>query len=553
MEWVDSIPSVPNVHYVKCWKLVTEILNGGSVIEIILHMGFEDNFPYVLPDIYYLDTTYDYLPHIDHQTRKLCYFEDGITYNTSNCSDIVRDCIHKAKRLIEKGVNGNNQTDFTSEINSYWFARYDKESMPLFNVVFYGSFPTESTLLNLYSYKEHMTLAIKKRNVLTQREDDNSFLEYIQNKSNVSKKEALYLKSVDVEPRPPYSLSIKQIIAAIRDESDIKLFKTHLNRNRSFILVFRLFESNRFGGIMIENQPIKRKGWSSPLSAYDELIKFEKQNLPLQRFMGEMYSAEIKKRRNTETQKDQYAFTVIGLGSVGSNLCHFLMGYSQPKFVLIDDDILHSENTGRHLLGFRHIGQAKSKALQDFIKERSPEIHVNAFAENLYDKFNERLQLINDCSAIFVCIGDTMTEEFIVDNVAHGAITAPLFILWLEPFAIAGHLVYINPERSNGTICLTEGKSQLYKHNFVQGEMYETRSDEFVEQDAGCNGSYALYNQNSVTLFLSSIFPIIDELITNPSESKCYRWVGNINIASQKGISLTDSSARKGTVSELSI
>ena len=134
-----------------------------------------------------------------------------------------------------------------------------------------------------------------------------------------------------------------------------------------------------------------------------------------------------------------------------------------------------------------------------------------------------------------------------------GRISVPIFIMWLEPFSIAGHLVYVNPEKKDKPICLNVGKLRLYKHNLIQPDMYEKRSDEFVKRDAGCNGSFALYNQNNVTLFLSSIFPIVDQLIENPGESKCYRWVGNINIANKMGLSLTDPSVKKGEITELSI
>jgi len=554
LEWVDFIPSVPNVHYVKCWKLVTEIINEGSVCEITLYIGFHEYFPFELPDIYYIDNTYDYLPHINHQTRKLCYFEDGITYATVNSSDVLRDCIHNAKRLIETGVNGNNQADFVSEINSYWFAQYGSESMPLFDVVLYGSLPIESDLLDLYSYKEHLTLDnTKTRNVLVCKDKEDAFTEYINKKGAVSKSQALYLKSIKINSNPPYSISFKQLVEIIKDANDLKLFKKNLNKNRSLVVVFGLFDSNRFGGLIVSKQPTKRKGWSRKLSAFDELYKFEKQNQPLQRFIGDMYSTEVKQKKEIDMANKFHTFTIIGLGSIGSNLCYYLMGYSHSNYVLIDDDVLRSENTGRHLLGFRYVGQAKTIALEEYLKEKSPEISVQSFTENIFDHFNERLQQINSSSAIFVCVGDTMVEEFFVDNITNGKLSTPTFIIWLEPYAIAGHLVYVNPNKLNRQICLTEGELKLYKHNLIHPDMYETKSGEFVEREAGCNGSYAIYNQNSVTLFLSSLFPIIDELISNPSCSKCYRWVGNINIASQKGISLTDSSAIKGTVSELAI
>ena len=553
LEWVDSIPSVPK-HYAKCWKLITEILRDNHVEEIELMIGFQDNFPYILPDIYFFDDKYDYIPHIDHKTRKLCYVEDGVTYDVTHIVDVLRDCIKKAKRLIENGVNKTNYQDFVSEINSYWFEQYDKEQIPLFNIVLYGSFPNESCLLDLYSYTEKMTLATSMaRNVLINQEQDDDFSNYIKQKHDVSKNSALYLKSVVINHHPPYSLSFKQLVGNVQDDNDLRLLRSQLNKNRSLILFFKLLDSERFGGVIIQKQPSKRKGFRNRITAFDELFKFEKQNLPLQRTIGELYSAEIKKKRDGNMATNTQRFTIIGVGSIGSNLCYYLMGYSGSSFILVDNDVMRTENTGRHLLGFRFIGQAKSIAVQEYIKDKSPETSVLAYRENILNSFEERLPQINQSTALFLCAGDSMVEEFIIENVMAGRISVPIFIMWLEPFSIAGHLVYVNPEKKDKPICLNVGKLRLYKHNLIQPDMYEKRSDEFVKRDAGCNGSFALYNQNNVTLFLSSIFPIVDQLIENPGESKCYRWVGNINIANKMGLSLTDPSVKKGEITELSI
>lgn len=554
LEWVDCIPSIPTGHYIKCWKVITEILIGNSVSEIELMVGFLGEYPYELPDIYFFDKKYDYMPHINHKTRKLCYIEDGVTYDTSNCTDVLRDCLHRAKRLIEEGANKTNIEDFASEINSYWFAQYNNEPMPIFELLLFGSLPIESSLLDLYSYTEnHTEVKSMVRYVLTKQKDESAFTSYISSKTNVTRSCALYINSLEISDRPPYSLSIKQLVGYIQDKNDLKLLILYLNRNRSLMIVFKLFNSDRFGGVLIPKQPTKRKGFREGISAYDELVKFEKQNVPLQRVMGEVYSSELKKKREIPVACNMMKFTVVGLGSIGSNLCYYLMSYSNIEFTLVDDDILRSENTGRHLLGFRYIGQPKSYALKEYIKGKIPESSVNAYAESILDNFENRLKQINDSSAIFVCVGDAMVEEFMLQNIQIQKITSPMFILWLEPYSIAGHMVYINPKSLDKSLRLTEGNLKLYKYNLIHPDMYKLRSEEFVEHDAGCNGAFALYNQNNVTLFLSSLYSVIDELIMNPGESKCYRWVGNINIANQKGLSLTNYSVKKGDLSILPI
>ena len=68
------------------------------------------------------------------------------------------------------------------------------------------------------------------------------------------------------------------------------------------------------------------------------------------------------------------------------------------------------------------------------------------------------------------------------------------------------------------------------------------------KRDAGCNGSYVNYSGNDVMLFLSSMYPLISEIIENKTLSTCYRWVGNINTAKEKGIALTNEEVRKNQI-----
>ena len=554
LEQVDFIPSCSHKRYVSTWKWITEISLYGSVAEIELYIGISDKFPYILPDFYFFEQKYDYFPHIDHNTRKLCYLEDGITYDTTDYLNVLQFCLNRAKRLISDGANKTNVSDFKTEINSYWLSTYNKEPFPLLDIILYGDLPQESTILDLYLYKEQISDAgERERCVMVCSEDENTaFTEFIQGKSRVSKKKALFLKSVTIPQTPPYSISFLQLIEMV-DEADLKIFRRHLNSEHSLILVFRLFNSNRFGGIIIENQPTKRKGFRNNLTVFDVLSKFEKRNQPFQRIMGELYSIQVKNKRCDDTSVRDNSFAIIGLGSVGSNLCYYLNGLSDSRFILIDNDILRSENTGRHLLGFRYIGQAKSVAMCNFIKERNPEICVKTYEHSILAIFDEVIDQINSCSAIFVCVGDSIVEDFILKNVTQGNIKVPLYLMWVEPFSIAGHMVYINPYSASNTFSLVTGDQLLYKYNLIHPKMYAERSAEFVESEAGCNASYALYSQNNVTLFLSAMYPIINKLLDNPCESKCYRWTGNINVASQKKLLLTNTSTKKGEVLEFPI
>ena len=95
---VDKI-STSIENYIQCWIISTEIPTSSGVKDIDLHIGFTENFPYVLPDVYFLDTTYDYFPHIGYSDRKLCLWEDNVTYDDTEYISLTRECVKKSETL----------------------------------------------------------------------------------------------------------------------------------------------------------------------------------------------------------------------------------------------------------------------------------------------------------------------------------------------------------------------------------------------------------------------------------------------------------------------
>jgi hypothetical protein len=205
---------------------------------------------------------------------------------------------------------------------------------------------------------------------------------------------------------------------------------------------------------------------------------------------------------------------------------------------LVDNDWITVDNIGRHLLGFESVGQQKSFAVAQYLQQYRPDREVKAIKRGLQQLTDEE---INGASAVFVCTGDIMSEKWLLGKMEDGVITQPTFILWLEAYGISGIMLYVNPEDKESIGRLLEKSNDCFMdYCLISREEYKSR-EKLVSRDAGCNGSYAHYSANDVTMFLSAIFPYIDQLMSKPEESKIYRWIGNIEIAAQKNISLVSS------------
>lgn len=553
VDLVESIPTNPQYSYAKCWKLTTYVSIKSVSEKIELYIGFSHTFPFKTPDIYYFDTQYDYFPHIDYTSRKLCYLEDGTTYTPNAPIILLRKCISKAKRLIEKGAKRENSKDFIEELYSHWDSEFNGEPFVNDNWMIYGKIPTTSNIFKVWSYKE--TLVTEKGQVhhliIPYDSIDHKFETYMRGKPNFTESEILFLSNIEVPDKPPYCITPQIFLNWIKDDGDIKLLKKTLNKDRQLTIAFPLFQTNYFGGCQIPLQPVFRNGFRK-LNAFDELTLFEKKNQYLQRFVGKIYSLSRITQRTEGKKIKVRKFTVVGLGSVGSNLCYFLSGWSNAEFILIDKDIMQPENIGRHLHGMKYIQQSKAYSMEEFLRENRPDMNVKSFTASIEDILERNIEEFNGCSAVFLCMGDCMSEQYVLSLVERKVLTIPIFTLWLEPFAIAGHLVYINPIDTLNTNNMLEKDTMLYKHNLILSSEYTGKgTSEFVSRDAGCNGAYTLYSGNDVMLFLSAIYPIINKLIEQPSKTMCYRWVGNINNAKERNIALIEGKHINGDVTEL--
>ncbi|WP_291528627.1 E2/UBC family protein [Bacteroides sp. UBA939] len=556
---MNEIPDIRTDYYAEQWEVTTEVEISGKVKEIELYFGFQESFPYTLPDVYFPSKQFGYLPHIESQGGKLCLIADGASYQINNPYKLIRYCLKESKILIEQGANGINVDDFNTEINSYWKRRYDDEPKVSEHWLIYESFPIETCTLRALLYKQELLCEERSKTIirgllLSQNEKKTSIERYLKRHHKVEEMDVLFVKSAHVPHKAPYCLSLQNLLDNTSSAEDCKAIKRYINTFRGGIIVFQLSETS-MGGIYIDKVNTVRKGFRvDKLTACDILLRFEKKNQALEREYGDLYSSYRIAMRTAGEEMPKQSFMIAGLGSIGSNLTYFLSGWNNTSFTLIDEDSLRAENIGRHLLGFQYLYQNKANAVADYLFSIRPERDVRIYDYDFRRVFKDNNGTLNAHTALFLCTGDAMTEKFVVDALRDGHITLPTFILWLEPFGIAGHLIYINPMQmpKNFTLYKDEN-SMLYKYNLLAPTEYIEHPDRFTKKDAGCNGEYSLYSGNDVVLFLSAFYSHINQLIQQPKQSKCYRWVGNINLAIEKSLELTveTSSVIPGNVQEL--
>ena len=553
IEEVDSIPQLRNLPDSRIWRVQIPALILGKAEDIEAYILFPNDFPYSMPYMIIQDERFRYLPHISIQSRKLCLYEDGEVYDAENIEGLIRESISKTRRWVEYYYGRDNSLEYAKEIKNYWNERYEEETSIDDSWILIGDIPVETCEMfgmsyankNLKNGKAHVINVVASR-------DDNEALKYIKCQYKVYEVPVLYLVSLKIPDAPPFYMTGQEIINRISDDNDKRILKKILNRYGKVNVLFSIGLDYALGGVYIHGLKVTKNGFrKGTLTPFKVLTSFENKNKKFERLYVSIYSSHRIAERTAGEMMDEKHFLIAGLGSIGSNLCYYLNGYNNVTFSLTDRDWLTVDNIGRHLLGFEYINQHKSYAVAHYLQQYRPDRGVEVLSKNLQQL---KVDEINRSSAVFVCTGDVMSEKWLLMKMTEGSITRPAFILWLEPYGISGIMIYVNPEDIESVKRLIEKANDCFNEFCLISKEEYVNGEKLTQRDVGCNGSYALYSANDVTMFLSAMFPIIDKLLEQPTESKCYRWVGNIKIAIEKSIRLVESSEMsKNTLQRLHI
>ena len=554
IEEVNRIPihggqrRLPN----RIWRINLPVEVSGKAEFLDVYMVFTNSFPFDMPAIIVPDDRFRYLPHISSNTRKLCLYEDGIDYDADNIYGLIRDNLDKTKHWISFYTSRDNTDEYAREPASYWAEEYDGEDDVDDFWTLIGNIPEHTCDLKGIFYvmkdnkngKQHYEFIVAPT-------EKSGILDYISDLHETKEFDALFLSSFEKSVEPPFTLTGRSLVQRLKDEDDKNRLKKYINKHGGGYILFPIGTDNFAGGVHIVQQKCNRSGFRNGIiTPYIALTEFDGRVKKIPRLLVSIFSDSRIAERTAGVMMEHRKFIIAGLGSVGSNLCYYLNGYNNAQFTLVDKDKLNLDNIGRHLLGFEHKHQYKVSAVSKYLKEYRPDREVLEVKTLLQEM--ETVQ-INNADSIFICTGDIMSERWLLQKMMKGEVNRPAFILWLEPYGISGIMLYVNPEDKESLERLTESSLNGFENYcLIAPEEYKD-VEKLIKRDAGCNGKYAVYSGNDVTFFLSAVFPVIDRLIDSPTKSKYYRWVGNIDIAAEKGIGLVSTDYSKHMLQEIDV
>lgn len=528
--------------FLDIWEIKSELIDSDDEIRSIrFHVVFLPDFPLSFPKVFLSESDFNdikYVPHL--QVDKLiCVFKNNSEPNVRRPEEVLEEALKRAKKVLEEGIGKTNEKDYNDEFEAYWNSNYSKKDIVNKSFLLLNEEPLEETFKLLLLEKP----VNQFHHVIHQNEDIAvNFKTFLKDqKIRFNETTGYVIEELKLFQKPPFDKTNKEVFEAIED-LDSEFFKKYIslindkNSLKLFLFSKEINSEIRYFGWLHSEAKLNKNGFrTKSLNNYKALSTFQC-NEKIYRISPEVYTHRrlIKRSAGDINENEPKKFVLAGVGSIGSNLIHYLNSSLNPEFKLIDTDVLEVENIARHYLGFKYLNWKKTKALKDFLTQFSPIQKVETKEKSIVQIVQEEPEFINESDFLFIAIGESNIEFYIADAVDKGLISKPVFFIWVEPYLLGGHCIFINPENNNYKKYFNE--EGLFKFNIIGDYENEVLS----LKEAGCQSNYTPYSSNHIQLFLGFLNLEISKIIeSNNPESKSFTWIGDKSIAKGMNIKLS--------------
>ncbi|HTJ52753.1 MAG TPA: E2/UBC family protein [Cyclobacteriaceae bacterium] len=530
--------------FVEVWEVTTEIINAKGLIEVAtFNLGFEGDFPLSIPKVYLTVESFNKYKYLAHtQTDHfICTFNDDSQANIDLPGQVVEAVLRRAKRIIEDGLTGRNESDFDDEFSAYWTLSYSNSDKPKETIlsILQSSINSSFKLISLDKPIGKFTDVIHQEEIEAIR-----FKDYLkENQFKYKEYEGLNVGPIPIT-KPPFAFTNKQTFEIIQKANPLIYaeFIKFINKHQSpiFILFSKLINgSNKYFGWTYRHPVLNRKGFrGGKIKSFQALSIFQG-NDPVTRFsLEDISNIRISTRTTGRVEETKHCFVIVGIGSVGSNLVHLLSSIQNSQFKLIDDEKLFVENIGRHLLGLHDVGMYKTKGVLKHLSNKMPTLNVSSREDSITDILQKDISYINNSTYLFLAIGNTSIERYISTLLREKVVIVPTFILWVEPYLAGGHCIFLDPLKPHYDDFFDE--IDLFRGNVISKKEYSRKNPILSKREAGCQTSYVPYSSSDMLSFLGSLFPYILNIIRNNEKgTRGFSWVGNLMPIKELGLEIT--------------
>jgi len=490
---------------------------------------YPDNFPKI-----YLSKK-DFLkiypiPHLD-KNRFICTRDPEIVFlNDEEPGKALKQLIEIAVLIIESGIKNENRDDFINEFLAYWNEDCDHRILGLFDPI------DKIQKLKLFKLSESL-FGLKEIIVYNE-----SFLKKWLKPFNifyteVERSNIIYVPLNIFSPTNfNCNIDVQRIIKEENSEELERVLENYLNNGNSIIIA----------GVHAGEGKIVF-GWKH--LSWGKIHGFRKNHMSLDVRFRNSAKNIIKKINILRLDKNRIlnrggarlilnnnkiSVLIIGCGSLGSFLAMSLARCGVSKFSFVDPEVLEPENIPRHLCSFVDASKKMKKveALEKRIKEQFPYIDSQIYDDDILGLLKDNKIDLRDFDLIIVALGKESIERRInylfrvnnMDNI--------LIFLWMEPYGVGGHVLFINKNDGCYSCCF----DNCGRFNFA----ISSSNIEYEKRESGCQSTFLPYSSLDIEQFISFACRIILSIQSKrPESSMLYTWLNNIDDFEKLGYKIT--------------
>jgi molybdopterin/thiamine biosynthesis adenylyltransferase len=496
-----------------------------------LPKSFPDEFPKIFID----QLSYEKLfpaPHINWD-RSICTYNNFTRPNPDYPVEIVQETINKAKEIIKDILTGKDLTnEYLEEITHYW--NWDVEGQ-IHSLIEPGETPCR-----IYLGKKAAGTSIVAAASIKEVQDWYRNLGVMPKDIEINP--GIYVPELDYGV-PPFPKNNGQWVKTISRKSQ-KLIK-EINEifndcDWPVTLIFSKSNSDltTWGAIKFERKAVittnaRKKhyrkqgvnGFRDGTAPFSQELRAFASNKVAKLAVEPVYSSRLQTRGGEGPRlNNKTSVMVVGCGSIGSHLAELLVQSGLNNISFVDPDSLSFGNIARHVCGANQVGENKARALAHELGLRFPHVRYQDNPKSIFDVLLDECERVNRHDLIICATGEYNIEARLSQNLYEGYIHKPAIIVWVEPYLVAGHAIYLTPKGQGCFECVFNYDD--FTHKVLAS------SQEFTKREAGCSSLYLPYGIIKVQSFVARLTDFVFKMLSSPpDENLIWTWTGDLDEA----------------------
>lgn len=236
-----------------------------------------------------------------------------------------------------------------------------------------------------------------------------------------------------------------------------------------------------------------------------------------------------------DIKKDK-TVVIAGCGSVGSRVAELLAQSNIGRLVLIDTDVMKTDNIMRHYLGLQEVGQYKVIGLKNRLEQNIPNIKIQREVSDIITWLNKQsVQDLMQIDALVLATGHAPSELEVCNILFNKGGDIQVVSGWLEPYGLGGHVLSFNSNQDGCLNCLyhdEQGDSSIH----IRTRLFEYDPNIILSKNiSGCVGAFTAYGAIDATK--TAIF-IAESIVEN--KFGLFSWISDTRKPSDYLLKETD-------------